>query len=182
MDFKRFDYGASKPQPPTGRGVCEEEPRPAACGAARPTLAAKTTRNRLCQLGTLKLGISRGAIARPYASCDLDGLNPKGTQGPGLWTLSEPDMRLLVVRIPRAVSWHSKKTWNRAVCERYSAELTRTCLPTLVGPQWAVTVVALSHSLSIVFVRKYRFCVCHFDPFSGGFLTFSKQGLGSEAS
>ena len=49
------------------------------------------------------------------------------------------------------------KKWNRAVCERYSAEPTRNCSPALAGAQWAVTVVPLSHSLSIVFVRKYRF-------------------------
>ena len=136
-------------------------------------------RNRLCQLGALKLGSTRDAIAAPYA-CDFDSLRPKSTQGPGLWTLPEPDMRLLVVRIPRAVLWDSKKTWNRAVCERHSTEPTRTCLPTLVAPQWAVTMVPLSQSLSIVFVRKYRFC--HFNPFSGGFVTFSKQGLDPEAS
>ena len=78
------------------------------------------SRKRLPQPGTLKLGSTRGEIARPYA-CDFDGLSPKGTQGPVLWALSEPNMRLVVVRIPRAVLWHSALTWDRAVCERYLA-------------------------------------------------------------
>ena len=41
--FERFGYEVSKPQPPTWRGVGEEEPRPTAWGGARPALAAKTT-------------------------------------------------------------------------------------------------------------------------------------------
>ena len=43
-------------------------------------------RNRPPQLGALKLGRTRGAIARPYA-CDFDGQSPKGTQGPVRWPL-----------------------------------------------------------------------------------------------
>ena len=61
-------------------------------------MAGIRLRNRLCQLGTLELGSTRDGRNCPplqlYA-CDFDSLRPKGTQGPGLWTLSEPDMRLL---------------------------------------------------------------------------------------
>ena len=100
-------------------------------------------RKRPSQLGTLKLGSTRDAIARPYA-CDFDGLSPKGTQGPVRWALSEPDIRLLVVRIPRAVLWHSALTWDRAVCERYLAEPSRSCVPSLIKYQRTVTVVTLA--------------------------------------
>ena len=42
-EVRRGGHGVSKPQPPTCRGVGEEEPRPTAWGGARPALAAKTT-------------------------------------------------------------------------------------------------------------------------------------------
>ena len=103
-------------------------------------------RKRPPQLGTPKLGSTQDAIARPYA-CNLDGLSPKGTQGKVLWTLSEPDMRLLVVRVLRAVLWHSTPTWNRAVCKRFLAEPSRSRMPTLVRYQWPVTVVHLARCL-----------------------------------
>ena len=73
--------------------------------AHRPCAIAHPCRKRPPQLGTLKLGSTRDATARPYAY-DFDSLPPKGTQGPVLWTLLEPDMRLLVVSILRAVLWH----------------------------------------------------------------------------
>ena len=42
-ELERFGYFVSKPQPPTWRGVGEEEPFPKAWGRARPALAAKIT-------------------------------------------------------------------------------------------------------------------------------------------
>ena len=52
-----YGRGVSKPQPPTWRGVGEEEPRPTAWGGARPALAAKTTTPsppaRTCSVGGL---------------------------------------------------------------------------------------------------------------------------------
>ena len=41
--FGSYSHEYSKPQPPTWRGVGEEEPRPTLWGEARPALAAKTT-------------------------------------------------------------------------------------------------------------------------------------------
>ena len=42
-EFRRCCHEASKPQPPTWRGVCEEEPQPTAWGGAPLALAANTT-------------------------------------------------------------------------------------------------------------------------------------------
>ena len=42
-ELRSGGHGVSKPQPPTWRGVGEEEPRPTAWGGARRALAAKTT-------------------------------------------------------------------------------------------------------------------------------------------
>ena len=61
---------SSKPQPPTWRGVGEEEPRPTAWGGARPTLAAmSTTPNlpaRACSVGDWLVlhGAKRARAAR----------------------------------------------------------------------------------------------------------------------
>ena len=103
------------------------------------------------------------------------------TQGPGLWTLSEPDMRLRVVRIPCAVSWHSKKKLEqgrlRAVFGRTNSYLpTNTCRASMGGCYCGAFKSLTQHCLS----QKYRFC--HFDPFSGSSVTLYKQGLGPEAS
>ena len=54
-EFKPFGYDLSKPQPPTWRGVVEEEPRATVCGGARPALATQTTTPsppaRTCSVG-----------------------------------------------------------------------------------------------------------------------------------
>ena len=42
--FKNFGYGISKPQPPTWRGVGEEEPRPAAWGWSAPRVGREDSR------------------------------------------------------------------------------------------------------------------------------------------
>ena len=53
--FRSHGHDVSKPQPPTRRGVVEEEPRSTAWGGARPTLAATTTTlsltTRTCSVG-----------------------------------------------------------------------------------------------------------------------------------
>ena len=46
IGFGSFGYVPSQPQPPTWRGVVEEEPRPTTQGGARPALASKTTTPR----------------------------------------------------------------------------------------------------------------------------------------
>ena len=67
---KRGDYDVSKPQPPTWRGVGEEEPRPTAWGGARRALAAKTTTPsppaRACSVGGRPVlhGAKRARAAR----------------------------------------------------------------------------------------------------------------------
>ena len=55
-ELEGFVYGVSKPQPPTWRGVLEEEPRPTVRGGARTALAAKTTTPS-----------PRRAVCRPWA-------------------------------------------------------------------------------------------------------------------
>ena len=153
---------AQKKQNPSRASRHENRGIPAMSGVEYYGPKSEVGADCMCQLGTLKLGSTRGAIARPYA-CDFGSLRPKGTtQGPGLWTLPEYPSRICgswssEVRTPCMAHGILKKKWNRAVCERHSTEPSRTCLPTLVGPQWAVTAVPLSHSLNIFFVRKIPF-------------------------
>ena len=67
---KRGGHDVSKPQPPTWRGVGEEEPRPTAWGGARRALAAKTTTPsppaRACSVGGRPVlhGAKRARVAR----------------------------------------------------------------------------------------------------------------------
>ena len=68
--FESYGHDVSKPQPPTWRGVGEEEPRPTAWGGARPALAAKTTTPsppaRACSVGGRPVlhGAKRARAAR----------------------------------------------------------------------------------------------------------------------
>ena len=67
---ERCGYDVSKPQPPTWRGVGEEEPQPTAWGGARRALAAKTTTPsppaRACSVGGRPVlhGAKRARAAR----------------------------------------------------------------------------------------------------------------------
>ena len=67
---QRRGHDVSKPQPPTWRGVGEEEPRPTAWGGARRALAAKTTTPsppaRACSVGGRPVlhGAKRARVAR----------------------------------------------------------------------------------------------------------------------